>query len=156
MKVSVAIVGFRNAEDIVRCLRALSASTYADFNVVVVENGGPEAYAALLAAAPGVLPGGQGVRLVFAAENGGFAGGVNRCIAEAPDADAWWILNPDTEPHPDAMARYVARLDAGGLRRSGRHTVPSGRAGSVARGTVASVGRQGCLHRPRDAIGCAP
>ena len=113
MHVSIVIVGYRNPDDIVRCLAALSASTHGDFAVVVVENGGPAAFEALAAAVPSRLSGGQGVSLVPAHDNPGFAGGVNRGMAETPDADAWWILNPDTEPHPDALARHVARLQAG-------------------------------------------
>jgi hypothetical protein len=50
MHVAVAIVGFRNEGDIVRCLGALEASTHRDFEIVICENGGPEAYARLTAA----------------------------------------------------------------------------------------------------------
>ena len=113
MHVSVVIVGYRNPGDIVRCLAALSGSSHRDFDVVVVENGGPEAFQALVSAVAPQLPGGQAVRFVPAHDNPGFAGGVNRGVAETLDADAWWVLNPDTEPHPEAMARYVARLQAG-------------------------------------------
>ena len=47
MHVAVAIVGFRNAGDIVHCLAALGASTHTDFEVVICENGGAAAYQAL-------------------------------------------------------------------------------------------------------------
>ena len=113
MHVSITIVGFRNPDDILRCLTALERSGHADFDVVVVENGGAQAYDALVAVVPAILFGGQTVRVVEADGNPGFAGGVNRGMAESPDADAWWILNPDTEPHPETLARYVARLEAG-------------------------------------------
>jgi GT2 family glycosyltransferase len=59
------------------------------------------------------LPGGQGVRIVLADGNIGFADGVNRCLAETPDADAWWVLNPDTQPEPGALADCVRRLEVG-------------------------------------------
>jgi N-acetylglucosaminyl-diphospho-decaprenol L-rhamnosyltransferase len=113
MHVAVAIVGFRNVGDVERCLRALGRSTFADFDVVICENGGVEAFAALKAAAPTVTPGGQRVRLIEAPGNVGFAGGVNICIAEAPDVDAYWILNPDTEVEPAALGAMVARLEVG-------------------------------------------
>ena len=113
MHVSVVIVGYRNPGDIVRCLAALSASSHRDFDVVLVENGGPEAFEALAAVVSPRLPGGQAVHLVPAHDNPGFAGGVNRGIAATPGAEAWWVLNPDTEPHPEAMARYVTRLQVG-------------------------------------------
>jgi GT2 family glycosyltransferase len=111
--VAVAIVGFRNAADIVSCLKALDRCAYADFEVVICENGGPAAYDALMAAIPATLAGGQSVRVVLAPGNLGYAGGVNVCLKASPDADAWWVLNPDTEPYPDAMGRMVARLQAG-------------------------------------------
>jgi hypothetical protein len=113
MHVAVGIVGFRNSDDIARCLDALSASTHADFEVIICENGGPEAHARLLGAIPTALSGGQGVRTVLAPGNLGFAGGVNVCLRETPEADAWWVLNPDTAPQPDALAALVARLARG-------------------------------------------
>ena len=113
MHVSIVIVGYCNPDDIVRCIAALGRATHPDFSVVVVENGGPAAFDALVEALPAVLPGGRPVRPVLADGNTGFAGGVNRGIAETPDADAWWVLNPDTEPHPETLARHVARLAAG-------------------------------------------
>jgi GT2 family glycosyltransferase len=111
--VAVVIVGFRNTADIVACLAALGRSDYADFEVVICENGGEASYAALAAAIPQRLPGGQPVRALQAPGNLGYAGGVNLGLAAAADADAWWVLNPDTEPHPGAMSALVERLGRG-------------------------------------------
>ncbi len=111
--VCIAIVGFRNAGDVTRCLAALATSVWADFDVVIVENGGPAAFEALLAATPESLPGGQAVRRILAPANLGFAGGVNLAISQAPRPDAWWVLNPDTEPEPGALAAMVERLQVG-------------------------------------------
>lgn len=113
MHVAVSIVGFRNPDDIVACLAALDQSIYADFQVIVCENGGVEAYEALRLVLPDHLTGGQPVRAVLAPGNLGYAGGVNICIQETPGADAWWVLNPDTQPDPAAMALQVARLALG-------------------------------------------
>lgn len=113
MHVSVAIVGYRNAEDISRCLGALEASAYRDFEVVVCENGGKPAYDLLLGAIPAELAGGQKVRTILAEGNLGYAGGVNRCLQASPDADAWWILNPDTLPDPQALQALSDRLAKG-------------------------------------------
>ncbi|MGH7016409.1 MAG: glycosyltransferase family 2 protein, partial [Caulobacteraceae bacterium] len=113
MHVAVAIVGFRNPDDIVRCLEALARSTHADLEVVVCENGGPTAFEALYASLPKNLPGGQPVRALAAERNLGFAGGVNRCLAASPDPDAWWVLNPDTEAAADALELQLARLAKG-------------------------------------------
>ena len=88
MHVAVCIVTFRNVDYIVVCLNALARSTYADFEVVICENGGPEAFERMAAAIPAKLPGGQPVRAVLSAGNLGYAAGVNRCLREAPDADA--------------------------------------------------------------------
>lgn len=113
MHVAVAIVGYKNAQDISHCLDQLDLSTHADFEVIICENGGPEAFAALQAAIPSKLSKGQLVRAVLAPGNLGYAGGVNTCIAETPDAQAWWVLNPDTHPYPDALAALVQRLCIG-------------------------------------------
>ena len=111
--IAVAIVGYRNARDVCACVAALAKSTHDDFEIVICENGGDDAFAALRAALPAKLPDGQPVRLIQAPTNGGFASGVNICIAAAPEADAWWILNPDTQSAPGAMAALAARLAQG-------------------------------------------
>jgi N-acetylglucosaminyl-diphospho-decaprenol L-rhamnosyltransferase len=113
--VAVCIVGYRNAPDIVRCLEALALSTHADFEVVLCENGGDAACRALDAAVPRELPGGQSVRQVAGRDNPGYAAGVNLCMAAAPDAEAWWVLNPDTVPAPEALAAMAGHLAAGGF-----------------------------------------
>lgn len=128
MRISVAIVGFRNSDDILRCLSALDQSTYANFEVVVCENGGSEAFAALRAALPRALAGGQPVRMMLSPGNLGYAGGVNACLRASPDVDAWWILNPDTQPAPEAMALQVQRLEVGDCEAVGSTIyLPDGR-----------------------------
>lgn len=112
MRVAVVIVAFRNIGDVQACLGALEASTYRNFQVVVCENGGEPARAALAEVCPAELAGGQTVTII-GADNPGYAGGVNIAMDAAPDADAWWVLNPDTKPSADAMRLYVERLSAG-------------------------------------------
>jgi N-acetylglucosaminyl-diphospho-decaprenol L-rhamnosyltransferase len=119
VRVAVCIVGFRNARDIGDCLEALGRSTHRDFQVVICENGGDDAYRALVETLPKALPGGQTIRVSSAPDNPGYAGGVNRCIAMAPDADAWWVLNPDTIPDPSALAHLCRRLEAGDCQAVG-------------------------------------
>lgn len=119
MHVAVAIVGFRNVQDISRCLAALARSTYADFEIVICENGGRPAFDALARAVPQTLAGGQPVRMVEAPRNLGYAGGVNAAMAAAPDADLWWVLNPDTEAQPQTMAALVARMAVGDCDAAG-------------------------------------
>ena len=111
--VAVTIVGYRNVHDIVRCVTALANSTYADFEIVICENGGSVAFEALRTRLPPALPGRQPITLIEAAANGGYASGINICMAAARAADAWWLLNPDTETEPGTLAALVARLEHG-------------------------------------------
>jgi N-acetylglucosaminyl-diphospho-decaprenol L-rhamnosyltransferase len=128
MHVCVTIVGFRNPEDIGRCLAALERSTHADFEVVICENGGGEHARRLAAQLPAALSQGQPVQVIDAEANLGYAGGVNRAMAARPDADAWWVLNPDTEPQPEALAALCQRLERGDCDAVGGVIyLPSGR-----------------------------
>ncbi|WP_415643055.1 glycosyltransferase [Sphingomonas antarctica] len=102
-----------------RCLEALARQTHADFDVVVCENGGAEATAATQAALPTTLAAGQAVEVIDGGGNIGFAGGCNVGMRARPDATAWWILNPDTEPSPGALAALVARLARGDVDATG-------------------------------------
>lgn len=112
-QVAVVVVSFHSADDIRRCLAALERSTWPQFQVVICENGGEAAFEILRERLPEQLAAGQPVDLLLAPENLGFAGGVNLCIDHAPPADAYWILNPDTEPEPTALAAMAARLGRG-------------------------------------------
>jgi GT2 family glycosyltransferase len=119
MHVAVVIVSFRNPGDVVCCLKALSASDYQDFEVVICENGGPAAFETLNAAIESHLPGGQPVRTLLAPGNLGYGAGVNLGLSAAPGADAWWVLNPDTEPSSAAMSALAARLAKGDCDMAG-------------------------------------
>ena len=113
MHVCVIIVGFQNADDITTCLDALSRQTHADFEVLICENGGEAAARALATQLPSALPKGQPVAMIEAPDNPGYAGGINRVLTARPDADAWWILNPDTVPEPAALAAMCEVLGHG-------------------------------------------
>ena len=95
--------------------------------MAICENGGAEAYRRLVAVIPEALQGGQPVRVLEAEGNLGFAGGVNRSPAMAPGAGAWWVLNPDTAPEPEAMAALVAELQSGRCDAAGCTLVLPGR-----------------------------
>jgi GT2 family glycosyltransferase len=111
--VAILIVGYRNAGDVAACLGALESCDYPDFSVFVCENGGAEAFAQLERLCPRRLRGGQAVSLHQASGNLGYAGGVNEGLKHTPAADAWWVLNPDTKPDPDALRLMVDRLASG-------------------------------------------
>lgn len=117
--VKVCIVAFKNPNDVLRCLDGLDLQTFRDFEVVICENGGLEAFNRLNVAVRERRGGRIPVTCISDTSNPGYAGGVNRCIAARPCADAYWILNPDTVPEPDALAELVAtvvtrKLDAVG------------------------------------------
>ena len=113
MDVAVVIVSYKSTADILNCLDALFRSTYERFRVVICENGGPDAFAALRQALRERAYGPGRIDLHLAEGNLGFAGGVNLGLAKAGPADAYWILNPDTEPYPDTLASLVHRLQQG-------------------------------------------
>lgn len=112
-KIVVCLVGFRNVTDVMRCLPALAAQEYPDFEVVICENGGSDATLALIAAVPDRLQSGQAVTVIADHSNPGYAGGINRCIAARPAASAYWVLNPDTVPSPEALGAMAEILFSG-------------------------------------------
>lgn len=178
--VVIAIVGYRNADDIRTCLSALARLTEKNFIVSICENGGPKSYQALVEALTGVVafgatpppllekriaqacagrltPGGQPVHIYGATGNLGYAGGVNVSLAQLGPAGRWsalWILNPDTEPHPDALTALIARAREGygmvGSRLVLKETQRVQCYGGYWRPTMASARNIG-MNAPRDA-----
>src|SRR5262245_6302494 len=125
--VVVAIVGYRNADDIASCMGGLTRSHAKNFTISICENGGSEAYEALIQRLSGLVDpadeirvldqrvaemwsgrlssGGQRVWVYRAKDNLGYAGGINVCIRQIDPTMPWsalWVLNPDTEPAPGA------------------------------------------------------
>jgi N-acetylglucosaminyl-diphospho-decaprenol L-rhamnosyltransferase len=135
--VLVITVGYRNAQDVLECAGALARSHLTpSFSVYICENGGAKAFDALVAALTspqGPCPGedeavaldaptfrrvrrlqlrGPGCTVLVgeATENLGYAGGVNawlKVLASNPDWRGVWVLNPDSQPTPDALAELV-------------------------------------------------
>lgn len=114
MHINVVIISYRNPGDVIDCLGALGRQSYQDFSVWICENGGQDAAKELAARLPAELPNAAKVHLIAAPDNPGYAGGINLCIERSPAADAYWILNPDTRPDPDALAAMVAMMATGG------------------------------------------
>lgn len=141
--VAVIIVGFRNSGDIVQCFKALADVTSPSFDVFICENGGRASYQQLVDSLMGGSCGlrelasadvrGEGARFIAsrylrfpsrpsrvligcATDNLGYAGGINAWLRELIHVGGWkgiWILNPDTEPAPDALAALVSRAEQG-------------------------------------------
>ncbi len=163
MSVVVIIIGFRRSADILACLGHLEEMREPDFAVHVCENGGDGSYRELVGALQPMLSldaakgnaakpasiaesayfltrgTGRGVVLHRAVRNLGYAGGINAVLASIEQDPAWdavWILNPDTEPYPDALLALRQRAEAGGygivgsrivLKESGRIQMYGGR-----------------------------
>lgn len=96
--VTVAIINYETPGLVAGCVRSvLDAAVVEAHELLVVDNGSS---AATLAELRGL----RGIRLVETGVNGGFAAGVNRCVAEAdPAADVIVVLNSDTEVQPGAL-----------------------------------------------------
>ncbi len=147
-RVAILIVGFRNADDIKGCLRAIAQTDKAPtFDIFICENGGARAYDDLLVSL--LDPGGPcaaaaGAELFSATQtdhfrhvrklrlrgrsstvwigcaydNLGYAGGINSWLRQFMPVPGWkglWILNPDTEPTPLALAALIQRAEVGDM-----------------------------------------
>lgn len=118
--VQVTIVSYRTAKFVERSLHALEAERKAldpmgiDLTCYIIDNSQVD-YEPLLEA---VTDNGWGdwVTVVCAERNGGFAYGNNRGfefgLAQSPVPDYFYLLNPDAEIRPGAVAELVAFMDA--------------------------------------------
>ena len=138
---AVVIIGFRNKDDIVGCLKHLSQTREPEHAVHICENGGSAAFDIMVSALlemgsevtydpstphPDTILRTRVIRLngsgalVYlheASGNIGYAGGINAVldyIQPDPDWDSIWVLNPDTEPAPDALMALRRRAETGG------------------------------------------
>ncbi len=151
-RVVVGVVGYRCEAIIARLVARSAAWTHRDFAIHICENGGPEAYERLTSALDGLglarqdgAPGpasprivdgrtyrtrtGQDVVVSQASGNLGYSGGVNTvldAVADDPGWSAFWLLNPDTEPDPGALAALLSHLDRGGHGAVGARLVYAG------------------------------
>lgn len=103
-RTTIVIVNWNTRELLDACLRSVVADR-ADATVVVVDNASSDGSVAALA------PRWPQVRWVEAGANLGFARGNNLAI-EGVETEFVWLLNPDTEVRPGALAALEAWLDA--------------------------------------------
>jgi GT2 family glycosyltransferase len=102
--ISIVIVTYNSAAHVGACLRAVGELDYpGEREVVVIDNGSADESAAVVAAEC------PGARLIHAGENLGFAGGVNRGVAEAR-GELVALLNPDAAPERDWLSQLAAPL----------------------------------------------
>ena len=162
--VAVLIVGYRNSADIKKCLGAIARTVgVPGFDVFICENGGAGSYRTLVSDL--IIQNGpcalfnreacdewqtdrmphverlqlrtkhSNVWVGCAAENLGYAGGINAWLTQLLSVDGWkgiWILNPDTEPAPSALAALIKHAETAGKGMVGSTIMDSGR-GNYAR-----------------------
>ncbi|MFT4254523.1 MAG: glycosyltransferase family 2 protein [Caulobacter sp.] len=103
--VSVVVVAYQSKPTLARCLEALRAQTFTDFEILLVDNasadGAPQAAAAADPA----------IRLIEPKANLGFAAG-NNLAARAARGRWLALLNPDAYAQPDWLERWMAATRA--------------------------------------------
>lgn len=103
-QVTVLIVNWNGAAVLSRCLAAVFAQTYRDFEVLVVDNGSTDG------SADGLEDAWPGVRVVRLAENSGFAAGNNSGAALA--RGRWLaLLNADAFPEAGWLAALLVAAE---------------------------------------------
>lgn len=133
----VVVVTYAAADVIATCLETLMGAKNVKLRVVVIDNGSPDntcetirAWASGSKQVNVTLPfdvpavskpiplDGSGsthhVTLVETGTNSGFAGGVNKglaLLAQDPEVDRFWILNPDCAVPPDTPALFASAPD---------------------------------------------
>jgi GT2 family glycosyltransferase len=127
IRTGLIIVSYNSDDILARCLESVYAAAVIPDSCTVVENGtaGSAKMARKIFAAHGKISNGN---LLHRPDNPGYAGAINAAIAATPRADAFWILNPDTEVACDALAAMSDRMAAGdydivGCRITDRHGI---------------------------------
>ncbi len=99
--ISVVIVAFESGMTLSRCLAALRAQTFGDFEVLLVDNASSDGAAQAAAKAD------PAIRLIEAGGNIGFAAGNNLAAGQA--TGQWLaLLNPDAYADPDWLEQLIA------------------------------------------------
>src|ERR1700759_5227403 len=100
-EISVIIVVYESGPTLAQCLAALRAQTFADYEVLLVDNASSGREAQVAAKAD------PAIGLLENADNLGFAAAVNQGAKAA--AGRWLaLLNPDAYADPDWLARLAA------------------------------------------------
>jgi GT2 family glycosyltransferase len=103
--VAVVVVTYNSEACIVDLLESLEDSG-AD-SVVVVDNGSTDGTVRLLEGRAGVT--------IVRSKNVGYAGGINKGVRAAPEADAYLVLNPDLVVRPGLIDALTATLTQPGV-----------------------------------------
>lgn len=109
---SILVVAHNGAEETAQCLQALQAVVSENVSLRLLDNASSADQLPLIEQA--VRSFGTGGRFLRLAKNEGFAGGMNRLLADAlldPSVDCVLLLNNDTLPQPGFLDRMVSMLD---------------------------------------------
>jgi N-acetylglucosaminyl-diphospho-decaprenol L-rhamnosyltransferase len=103
--ISVIVVVYESGPTLAQCLAALSAQTFSDHELILVDNASSDRTAQAASQAD------PAIRLIENADNLGFAAAVNQ---GARAAKGRWLalLNPDAFADPDWLARLAAATEA--------------------------------------------
>jgi GT2 family glycosyltransferase len=103
--VSVVVVAYESGPTLGRCLAALGAQTWRDYELILLDNASSDR------AAQAAAKGDPTIRFIENTENRGFAAAVNQA---ARAARGRWLalLNPDAFAEPEWLARLIAAAEA--------------------------------------------
>jgi GT2 family glycosyltransferase len=106
-ELSIIIINWNGWEDTLRCLESLSASTYKNFSVTVVDNGSTDGSFKMLKLHKDGFS--FQVKLLKSFVNTGFTGGCNIAVKEALKGGFRYVflLNNDASLHPDALSHLL-------------------------------------------------
>lgn len=99
--ISIIIVNYNSGDRLRKCLAALAAQTYRDFEIIVVDNNSTDNSLNVEA------PEGVDFKILPMVQNVGFAAANNRA-AEQANGDWLAFLNPDAYATPDWLEAFVA------------------------------------------------
>lgn len=99
--ISIIIVNYNSGERLQKCLTALAAQTFRDFEIIIADNDSVDGSLEVSA------PDGIDTRILKLADNIGFAAANNRGVEQARGA---WVafLNPDAYAAPNWLEAFVA------------------------------------------------
>lgn len=117
MRVAAVVVTYNRSELLQKTLAALEAQSYAPARVLVIDNASTDDTQKVLRARENRVP----LEVYRLAKNGGGAGGFYFGMKTAYEDgyDAFWVMDDDTLPRPDALLELVSKLQAASEFRGG-------------------------------------
>jgi GT2 family glycosyltransferase len=105
--ISIIIINWNGWKDTLKCLESLSASSYKNFSVTVLDNGSTDGSCKMLDPRKGSFS--FPVKLLRSNINTGFSGGCNIAVRKALEGGCGYVflLNNDASCHPDALSHLV-------------------------------------------------